>query len=941
MKKKNLALILIAAMSAVTISTVVPSTYNQIFADLSGDPDCAYLESTCTSLAQIIDENYHSTDHANGKSYEKTWGTVSAIYTQSNYYHAFIQSTSSYGTAGICLYRVSPTSMGCPLKVGDFVYASGTMTFYNGMYELEIRNSSGALIDGNSFTVDETMTSYDIETYEIPSEEASATPVNETEWEKINMLGNVRVSLEDLTITSRSTSEAKATTTDGYEVVLYYNSIGEKSNISDKIYDIYVNGSKHVNVTGYLTAFDNGSKFVAEILIRYADDIVEVTSGDTIDVTNITINGDYSSYGYGDKFYLNYSVYPENATNKEVTFDSTNYNVADVSAYGFVEIIGFGTATIRASSVSNPDVYDEIEIVVETSSDTITSIDITLDPDKVYVDSEDGFERNWVDIPVNVATHVGQISLSPSTASANQLGVDVFSYEIYDSCNDISVQITDELDLILTASKSGQYEIVVYDVDQYWVYDYFEVNVAADYATDFSINPTSYTLDIDDTFSITPTAIPAGNILPTVKYQSMDEDVATVSSTGVVTAVGKGTTDIRVSIDNFETYKTCTVTVTEPEYKYTIDFSSMSTGSYSTNFGRKTVSGIEYGYYRAKSSYSGYWRFYPSANLTSATTYSLPGAFYNDDPTYAITSLEITYEGVGVVKYGNHKNSLSSTALSSSSSKTTVTVDTNSSFYWYVEATTGTLDIYSIVAKYDHSKPVTGMYTPADRQDVRIPATTYSGALVDGVSYVNVPNDITISGTNYTVNSYKKLTYYSFDYVQEHSDSLDLDAIALTDPSDVAAYYIAFGCAPVNYYALNSVSAVDSKLGSDSEVYNLFGEDARCVSQYNRTDGYAVGIPYNGSKPVYLEFDFASNSSYSANPDSKSRDVSRVVIWTGGWNGYETAPVATMTDDHYVTFREFNNAYGWNEPFDSIENGNYTSSRTGYNYGSTTTLTAK
>lgn len=93
-----------------------------------------------------------------------------------------------------------------------------------------------------------------------------------------------------------------------------------------------------------------------------------------------------------------------------------------------------------------------------------------------------------------------------------------------------------------------------------------------------------------------------------------------------------------------------------------------------------------------------------------------------------------------------------------------------------------------------------------------------------------------------------------------------------------------------------------------ASAFSLFGNDARCVSTYERTDGYATAIPYQiggSGKPLYHELDVALETSYSSN----NRGVGRVVCWQYGFDasGYDSNPVAVYTDDHYATFQEYLN----------------------------------
>lgn len=89
----------------------------------------------------------------------------------------------------------------------------------------------------------------------------------------------------------------------------------------------------------------------------------------------------------------------------------------------------------------------------------------------------------------------------------------------------------------------------------------FYVVEGDDSSTSLVLDKSSLAVEVENTATITATTTPAGK---TVTWQSLNTDVATVSSSGVVTGVGAGTTQIIASFtDNDVTYSAfCTVTVT-------------------------------------------------------------------------------------------------------------------------------------------------------------------------------------------------------------------------------------------------------------------------------------------------------------------------------------------------------------------------------------------
>ena len=204
-------------------------------------------------------------------------------------------------------------------------------------------------------------------------------------------------------------------------------------------------------------------------------------------------------------------------------------------------------------------------------------------------------------------------------------------------------------------------------------------------------------------------------------------------------------------------------------------------------------------------------------------------------------------------------------------------------------------------------------YTPisAYTNDYRINPNKYTGTLVAGSTSVTVPVSVSYSGNRYTVLQTKTYTYYTLDYVESHP-SVASDA-AMTNAVDVANYYSIFGTIPANY------GGSGSGMNSISSVQDVFGSDARQVSYYSRTDGYATAVPNINASSGYYEFDIDLDGSYY--PSSGGRGVGRVVAWKNGINnsayGNGSYRVCHFTDDHYATFQEFNNLGEFLPKFDA------------------------
>ncbi|MDD3069407.1 MAG: Ig-like domain-containing protein, partial [Bacilli bacterium] len=321
--------------------------------------------------------------------------------------------------------------------------------------------------------------------------------------------------------------------------------------------------------------------------------------------------------------------------------------------------------------------------------------------------------------------------------------------------------------------------------------------------TGISLNQNTMTAYVGDTPRLIPVIQPLNATNKNITWSSTNTSVATIDD-GLISALAAGTTNISVTTIDGGFVASCSLTVIEETLtEITINSSAdFYYGSYDTNYGMKTYQGIDYGYYRADEDYNHSGMIKLSPSLSRYDYGALAGSFFNSDPISGIKKLTISYisEGGLVVRYGDtRERGYSQTIVPSNSNNwttTTLFLGVTSCFF-SIETNHDFVYLDSIKIGYNSS--LTPNDDALENVDTRIAPTVYSGTLIDGISSISVPDDITISGDTYTINSYRSYTYYSYTYVNLHKNELDLSSIAMTDPVDVANYYIAFHAIPANY----------------------------------------------------------------------------------------------------------------------------------------------
>jgi O-glycosyl hydrolase len=118
-------------------------------------------------------------------------------------------------------------------------------------------------------------------------------------------------------------------------------------------------------------AFAGGSNKVLRLEIVGGDfniDKIEVKSVTTVPVTSVAMNPTAVSISAGDTTQLTATVAPSNASNKNVTWSSSNTNVATVNATGLVSGVAAGTATITVTTVDGTKTATSVITVAAIST---------------------------------------------------------------------------------------------------------------------------------------------------------------------------------------------------------------------------------------------------------------------------------------------------------------------------------------------------------------------------------------------------------------------------------------------------------------------------------------------------------------------------------------------------------------------------------------------
>lgn len=287
--------------------------------------------------------------------------------------------------------------------------------------------------------------------------------------------------------------------------------------------------------TGLITGVGSGS---AVITVKTNDGdyhaacIVSVFK--KVEVTGISLNITSRALYIGNTVQLKATVEPTTATFPQVTWKSDNPAVATVDQFGLVRAVGVGTTYVSVTSEDNPFIVKKCKI---TSSIQTTGVKLNLSSFELY---ETGTKMLKATVEPSNATNKSVIwsSSDPSVASVN-------------------------VDGVVTANSQGTAVITCTTKDSARTAKCTVKVLKTIKSTSVSLDVRSLTLNDGKTAKLTASIRPSNVSITSLTWKSSNKKVATVTSEGVVKAVGPGKCKITVKTKDTGKKATCKVTVLE------------------------------------------------------------------------------------------------------------------------------------------------------------------------------------------------------------------------------------------------------------------------------------------------------------------------------------------------------------------------------------------
>ena len=359
-----------------------------------------------------------------------------------------------------------------------------------------------------------------------------------------------------------------------------------------------------VSTSGLVTAVAIGS---ATITVTTVDGNFTATSEITvanIPVTSVSVSPTTTTIGIGGTQQLTATVLPANASNKSVTWSSSNTAVATVSTGGLVTGVAVGSATI---TVTTQDGNYTASCAVTVDAETITTYTVltTQVPISSEVDNSCELGMKFTSTragqiikirfykPASESgSHVGRLWSATGTllASATFSGetssgwqevilntpytiLANTTYVVSVNSNNSYVYTTNGLQSAITngplSSIAGSNGVFIYTVGAFPNQTYNNCNYFRDvtfstvtvHVISVSVNPTTANIGIGGTQQLIATVLPTDAANKNVTWTSSNTDVATVSTTGLVSGVAPGSATITVTTQDGNFTATSLITV--------------------------------------------------------------------------------------------------------------------------------------------------------------------------------------------------------------------------------------------------------------------------------------------------------------------------------------------------------------------------------------------
>lgn len=251
-------------------------------------------------------------------------------------------------------------------------------------------------------------------------------------------------------------------------------------------------------------------------------------------VASIELNRNSTQIKVLEGFRLRATILPETATDKTVKWSSSAPGIVSVDGEGNVLALALGEATVSCTAQDGSGVTAQCKVTVTTTA--ADGVIITAQGSTILKATESVQLTATVLPETTTDKTVTWSSSNPNVAEVNFSGL-------------VTAISVGEATVTATNSAGQTAEIVI--------------KVIPTPVESIVLNRTSASLKVKETLNLTARVIPETATDKTVVWTSADESIATVTQTGLVTAMSEGNTVIKATAqDGSEVSAQCTLSVT-------------------------------------------------------------------------------------------------------------------------------------------------------------------------------------------------------------------------------------------------------------------------------------------------------------------------------------------------------------------------------------------
>ncbi len=229
---------------------------------------------------------------------------------------------------------------------------------------------------------------------------------------------------------------------------------------------------------------------------------------------SITLDHENVSLNIGETLKLIATVLPDNASDKSVTWVSSDSVIASIDESGLVTAISEGAATITATTNDGSELTASCAVTVNPK----LAGSITLDHENVTLTAGETIKLTATVLPDDAPDKsVTWVSSDPGIASVDENGlVTAISYG----------------ETTITATTNDGSELTASCI----------ISVREIYVESITLNIESATIEVGETVQLIATVLPENASDRSYVWESGDENIATIDENGLVTAVSVGET---------------------------------------------------------------------------------------------------------------------------------------------------------------------------------------------------------------------------------------------------------------------------------------------------------------------------------------------------------------------------------------------------------------